>query len=237
MATLGIDTFINGLNRKLEPPVQKHLKNVYSTMCMALLSASAGGYLHLYSNIISGGLLSSLGLLGFALVLWSTPDTVKNRNTRLGYLLGFSVCSGLSMGPLLDMAIILNPTLILQALVSTCIIFGCFTVSTFFADHRKYLYLGGTLMSCLSIMMLASLLNIFLRSQILFDLYLYGGLFVFCGFICYDTALIIEKRRMGEEDYISHAMMLFIDFVDVFRHLLIILSKREADSDRKKKRN
>jgi len=92
-------------------------------------------------------------------------------------------------------------------------------------------------MSCLSIMMLASLLNIFLRSQILFDLYLYGGLFVFCGFICYDTALIIEKRRMGEEDYISHAMMLFIDFVDVFRHLLIILSKREADSDRKKRKN
>lgn len=237
MATTGINTFINGLNRKLEPSVRSHLKNVYSTMSMALLSAAAGGYLHLYSNMFGGGLLSSLGLIGFALALYSTPDQVKNRGTRMGYLMGFALCSGLSMGPLLDMAILINPSLIPTAFLSTCVIFGCFTISTFFSDHRRTLYLGGTLFSCLSVLLLFSFINIFLRSKFLFDLYLYGGLFVFCGFICYDTALIIEKRRMGEEDYISHSMMLFVDFIDVFRHLLIILSKREADNDRKKRRS
>ena len=92
-------------------------------------------------------------------------------------------------------------------------------------------------MSCLSIMMLVSFVNIFLRSKFLFDAYLYGGLLLFCAFICYDTAVIIEKKRIGDDDFIAHAMLLFMDFVDVFRKLLVILMKREAEKDNKKRRN
>ena len=32
---------------------------------------------------------------------------------------------------------------------------------------------------------------------------LYLGLAVMCGFVLYDTQLIVEKRRRGEEDYIA----------------------------------
>jgi len=234
-STIGFQSFFEGLDRKLEPAVKSHLKNVYSTMAMALLAAAIGGYLHLYS-VFSGGLVSSLGLFGFALALWSTPGTAKNRDTRLLYLLGFGLCSGLSMGPLLDFAIVINPSLIPTTLISTCVIFGCFTLSTLFADHRKYLYLGGTLLSLLTLMLFIGLINLFVQSRFLFDVYLYAGLFIFCGFICYDTARIIEKRRMGDDDYILHALDLFIDFVDVFKHLLVILSKRECDKERKRRR-
>ena len=55
------------------------------------------------------------------------------------------------------------------------------------------------------------------------------------GFIMYDTALIIEKRRMGETDLIMHSVLLFIDFIDVFRHLLIILTQKENEKKRSKK--
>jgi len=92
-------------------------------------------------------------------------------------------------------------------------------------------------MSMLSVLMVMSLVNIFVQSQILFSAYLYLGLLVVCGFIMYDTALIIEKRRIGDTDYIAHALMLFIDFADLFRHLLILLTKREAENERKKRRN
>ena len=34
------------------------------------------------------------------------------------------------------------------------------------------------------------------------QIYLYGGLLLFCGFILYDTQLIIEKRRMGDTDFV-----------------------------------
>jgi len=235
MASIGINSFFNSLDRKLEPHVKTHLKNVYSAMAMALLSAAIGGYIHLYTSLLSGGLLSSLGTLGFGLALFATRDDSKNRNTRLGYLNGFAFCSGLSMGPLLDMALMVNPSIIPTALLSTCVIFGCFSLSTIFAGHRKYLYMGGTLMSLLSVLILMGLINIFIGSQLLFSAYIYLGLLVVCGFIMYDTALIIEKRLMGETDYIHHALLLFIDFADLFRHIVIILTKKEAEKDRKRR--
>lgn len=207
-------------------------------MSLALLSAGLGAYVHLFTSILSGGLLSGLASLGFGIALYSTPDHAKNRDKRMAYLMGFAGCSGLSSGPLLDFAFLVNRTIVPTALVATALIFACFTISTIFADQRQYLYLGGTLMSLLSSLMLVSLVNLFLRSSFLYSLYLYAGLFLMCGFICYDTALIIEKRRMGDEDYIGHALLLFVDFIDVFRHLLLILSRREADrSDRKKRRD
>lgn len=139
------------------------------------------------------------------------------------------------MGPLLQFAIMVNPTIIPTALLSTCVVFGCFSVSTFFADHRKYLYLGGTLSSMLSVLILMSLVNLFIGSQLLFSAYIYLGLFVVCGFIAYDTALIIEKRRMGETDYIHHALLLFIDFADLFRHIVVILTKKESEKERRRR--
>jgi FtsH-binding integral membrane protein len=235
MATSGINMFFNSLNRKLEPHIKDHLKDVYSTMAMALLSAAIGGYIHLYTTLLSGGIMSTLGTLGFGIALFATKDNAKNRTTRLGYLMGLALCSGLSMGPLLSFAIMVNPSLVPTALLSTCAVFGCFTLSTFFADHRKMLYMGGTLMSLLSVLIVMSLVNLFIGSQLLFSAYLYLGLVVVCGFIMYDTALIIEKRRMGDTDYIHHALLLFIDFIDLFRHILIILTKKEAEKDRKRR--
>jgi hypothetical protein len=38
--------------------------------------------------------------------------------------------------------------------------------------------------------------------------------------------LIIEKHHMGSRDFIMHSLDLFIDFVGVFRHLLVILTQK-----------
>ena len=47
-----------------------------------------------------------------------------------------------------------------------------------------------------------------------------------CGFVLYDTQLIIEKRRIGDKDFVWHSVDLFIDFVNIFRYLLIILAQK-----------
>lgn len=47
-----------------------------------------------------------------------------------------------------------------------------------------------------------------------------------CGFVLYDTQLIIEKRRMGNQDFVQHALELFIDFIGIFRRLVIILTQK-----------
>ena len=52
------------------------------------------------------------------------------------------------------------------------------------------------------------------------------GLAVFCGFIMFDTQLIIRKARNGDRDFIAHSLDLFIDFVQVFRKVLILLMQK-----------
>ncbi len=55
---------------------------------------------------------------------------------------------------------------------------------------------------------------------------LYFGLFLFCGFILFDTQLIVEKYNSGNTDYIWHSIDLFLDFVNIFRRLLVILASK-----------
>jgi FtsH-binding integral membrane protein len=228
-----VENFFQTLDNKLEKPVRNHLKNVYSCLSIAILAAAAGAYVHVFTDILKGNILTSFLALGVLLLLYATPDNGRNQKLRFGYFVGFGALSGLGTGPLLDFAISVNPSLIMTAFLGTCMIFGCFTLAALYAPDRKFLYLGGTLMSVLSTMFWLALMNLFFGSAFLFQFNLYVGLIVTCLFVLYDTQLIMEKCRMGDTDFIWHAVDLFIDFLDIFRRLLIILAQRE---DNKKKR-
>lgn len=233
MADTVFDSFFNTFNRKMEPEIQNHMKNVYSCVAVATLAAGIGGYVHVFTGLLQGGLLSALGSLGFMIALLSTKDDGKNRATRLGFLVSFAFLSGLGLGPLLDVAIAVEPALIPTAFLATCLIFACFTLASMLTDHHKWLYLGGTLMSLLSIMIVMAFLNIFMGSYIMFKAQIYLGLAVGCAFILFDTQLIMEKRRRGDQDYIWHSVCLFMDLVQVFRYLLIILADKEKSKKSK----
>ncbi|XP_074598866.1 bax Inhibitor-1 [Brevipalpus obovatus] len=237
MTTLfqSLPNFFAALDRKLEKETRNHLKNVYGSMVVALAAATAGAYVHLYTSLLSGGLLSSLGTFGLIMALYSTPHTKENYTKRMGYLAGVGFCSGLSLGPLLEVAMFINPSLVLTALSCTAIIFASFSLSAIFADQGKWLYLGGLLSSALSMLFWMSLLNLFFGSRLIFQANLYMGLFVMSGFVMYDTTLIIEKHRRGDDDFISHAVMVFIDFISIFKHVLVILMQKEERQSRRRK--
>lgn len=218
---------------KIDVPTKKHLKNVYAALAIATLAAAAGAAIHLFTDILKGGLLASLGGLGCIIALGLTSNEPKNQLKRLGFLVGFAVSSGLSLGPLLDHVIAIDPKIVSTAFFASALIFVCFSLTALWAEERSYLYLGGTLMSGLSIMCFMGLMNIFFRSSMLYQLNLYGGLLVFCGFILYDTQLIIEKKRNGDNDFIWHSVDLFLDFINIFRRILVILSNKEE----KKRKN
>jgi len=236
-ASISLQTFLNSLNRNIEPPIQAHLKNVYSCMSLSLLAAAFGGYVHMFTEMMQGGILSALASIGFAIALYATPDNGKNRSTRLWYLLGLAFCAGLGLGPLMEVSMLVSPSIIPTAFLSTCFIFGCFSLCAMVSDQRRWLYLGGTLMSLLSLLLLMSLVNLFIGSRILYQVHLYLAFFVVCGFIIYDTALIIEKKRRGDDDYIMHSVLLFLDFIEIFRYLVIILTQKEQSKQKRSKNN
>ncbi|XP_002159865.1 probable Bax inhibitor 1 isoform X1 [Hydra vulgaris] len=220
----------------LDSHAKKHLKNVYACLTLSTIVAGVGAFVDIYTNFLASvsGLVSLFGSIGFLLAVAWTENKPKNQLQRLGYLMGFSFCVGLSLGPLIGHVIKINPTIVATALFSTSLIFLCFSLSALWAEQRSYLYLGGTLLSALSLMCLLSFINIFFKSEMIYQFHLYGGLLLFCAFILYDTQLIVEKRRMGDTDFIWHSVDLFLDFVNIFRRLLIILGNKEEKKKNKR---
>jgi len=218
---------------KLDNPTRQHLKNVYACLSMSMVAAAVGSGVHLFTDILKGGFLSSIALLGFMIALALTPNNGKNQTTRIGILMGFAFCSGLSIGPLMELVIQIDPSIIVTAFFATVLIFGCFTLSALWAEQRSYLYLGGILGSGLSIMLLLGLVNLFVGSFFLYQIHLYGGLLLFCAFVMYDTQLIVEKHRLGDKDFVWHSLDLFLDFINIFRRIMIILAQNKDSKKRK----
>merc|ERR1719277_7229 len=214
----------------LEKPVQRHLKQVYGCLAGCMLLAAAGAYV--YMAIIKFGLLTLIGSLGCMLALHMTPHNAAYLKMRLACLAGFGFFSGMSLGPALDLAVRVDPSVIPTAFLGTSVIFICFSLASLLSNERKFLYLGGFLMSGLSWMLMLGFMNIFFRSQMIFQVNLYAGLVIMCGFVLYDTQLIVEKKRRGDDDYVWHCVDLFVDFINIFRRLLIILSQKEENKKR-----
>nr|CAD7444952.1 unnamed protein product [Timema bartmani] len=167
---LGYLLLFPALSRCLrEEPVRQHLKNVYACLTMSTIAASVGAYVHVFTQLLSAGFLTVIGSMGLLVALMATPDNGKNRKLRLGYLLGFAFFTGLGMGPLLEMVIQVDPSIIVTALIGTVVIFVSFTLSSLMAERGRWLYLGGTLMSLLSALLVLSLANLFIGSYLIFQ--------------------------------------------------------------------
>lgn len=201
------------------------LAKVYGCLCGTTAAAGVGAMVHL-SGLWETGLLSVFISLGLVLALIFTRDNGKNFYQRLGLLLAFGAFTGHSLGLLLDFAIMINPQIVVTALVGTAVVFVCLSISALFAKRGQWLWLGGILFTVLSTMLLFSLSNFFFRSQFINDMNLYLGLAVMCGFVLYDTQIIMEKCRMGNKDAIQHSLDLFYDVINIFRRLLVILMQK-----------
>ena len=218
---------------RLDVPTKKHLKNVYSSLAMSMFAAAAGSAVHMYTQFLKGGILSALAGIGLLLLLRFTPHNSKNQMTRIGYLMGFAFCSGLGLGPIMENVTQIDSSIVPTAFFFTTLIFVCFTLSALWAEERSYLYMGGLLGSGLTILLVSSLVNIFMRSYFLDQVHLYLGLVVFSAFILYDTQLIVVKFHHGDNDYVWQCVDLFIDFIAVFRRIMVILAQNKENKRKK----
>ncbi|KFQ96366.1 Bax inhibitor 1, partial [Nipponia nippon] len=187
---------------------QEHLKRVYASFALCMFVAAAGAYINVVTHLFQFSFLTGLGALGLMIWLTATPHSRETEQKRLGMLAGFAFLTGINLGPLLEMCISINP-------------------SALSPRRRSFLYLGGFLLSGLTLMLLSSVVNAFMGSTWLFTANLYLGLMIMCGFVLFDTQLIIEKAESGDKDYIWHCVDLFLDFVNIFRELLMILGMTE----------
>ena len=217
----------------LTPRMRDHLGKVYSSMLYCCVSATLGGYFSATGRLHGlewfGGLLS-FGCLMY-LLFTSNPHNPKQGAYRFEALLAFGFFTGLGSGPILRLALALNPSIIPMACFSGVVIFLCFSIAALKAERRSMLYLGGYLMAGLGLLLMMGLFNMFIRSSFLFNIQIYLSLMVFIAFIPFDTQMILERFEMGDQDHIMHSLDLFIDLVQVIRMLIVLFIKKE---DKKK---
>jgi FtsH-binding integral membrane protein len=226
-----IERIFSTLGNKLEKDVREHLKSVYGTLALCLGVAMLGVFVSSALALYSFHFLFSLASIGFMIALTFTEATRANEKKRLAYMFAVAFLVGAQTAPLIAYVGASEPSIVFNAYMITAIVFGCFTMAALHAESTKFLHLGGILSAGLLTLCITSF---FARYEYVHTVVLWGGLALNCGFIVYDTQLIAEKRRRGDTDYIWHAVMLFIDFVNVFRYVLILLKEKNDSGKRNK---
>lgn len=112
---------------------------------------------------------------------------------------------------------------------------GTFAIMAFYGYTTKsdLTKLGNLLLMALVGLILASIVNIFLASSMMYWIITYVGVLIFTGLIAYDTQQIKNMNMVaaeGTETYtkmaILGALRLYLDFINLFIYLLRILGSR-----------
>ena len=185
----------------LNARVQTHLAQVYGTLALTLIASVVGVVADI--NFHLGGALSSIGCIMIMFLLGFDQDKT-NWQKRVSLLGVYGFLQGCSIGPLINMALQVDPAIVMTAFLGTATIFVCFSLSAIYSERRSYIFLGGMLSSAMMFMCILSLVSIFYRPVWIYSIQMYFGLAVFCAYVLYDTQLIIEKAENGSDDFVWH---------------------------------
>lgn len=226
-------SFTSSLAGHLDPVIQKHLRRVYTTLFTAVSVAAAGSLvtLELYSRRQQwfATLCSFLVLPALLLFSYLAPHS----KWRAPTFYAFSFIEGAATAPLISIVSSIDSRIPTIAFIGAASVFACCSISAIFARRRSYLFLGSLLFNALFGLVFVGFISSIWRSFMPYSLIMYGGLFVFLGFVLYDTQMIIEKISAGERDHLQHALNLFIDFIAIFKRVLIIMAKNNVERKRR----
>jgi len=225
-----------GYEAKVAQENAAFLRKVYLIMA-AGLAATGGTAMAVASTpalvqLIFGNPLVFYGLLGVELLMVFTFSAVARRVSALAagaLFLSYAVVNGITMA-----AIFLVYTR--SSIATTFFVTGgtFAAMSAYgYATKRELSGLGHFARMGLVGLVIASLVNLFLRSPMLHWLTTFVGVIVFTCLVAYDTQKIKQLNVIGnegtEEDHkeaLHGALILYLDFVNLFLYMLRLLGSR-----------
>ncbi len=157
--------------------------------------------------------------------MYTTPPAPQNSTEKHLYWLGFNALMAFSLVPIISASELL---VIRDAFLITS---GCFAGLgwvTYNSRDDAFLGMSGFLGAGLGGLVALSLANIFLQSNALFNIWLYGGLALFLGFTLYDMKEVqVRAKRSVYFDPMSQSLGVYLDFVNIFIRLLYILQGKK----------
>ncbi len=230
------------------------LRKVYALFTTSVLAAAVGAMFALYAGTgssaatiqLSDGtvrtipplvaMLSTGGILTWIIsiaVLFGAfyGASALSRKPGVGAvaLHGAAFISGVFIAPMIFFALLMasqGQTLVASpvrdAFVLATIAFAGLSTYTL-VTKKDFSYLGGFLWMGFFIVFGGLLLTFFIHSSVFALAIESAGVLVFGGFILYDTSRIL---RSGNDNPVNAAIMLYLDFFNLFIMLLSILSSR-----------
>ena len=214
---------------------QRFITAVYGWMVAALAISGIAAFAVFNSEtllyFIFGNRFTFLGLIiaEFALVIILSAGIRRmSFPAAAASFVIYSIVNGLTLSAVL---FVYTSTSVVRIFVITALMFGA--MSVYGATTKSSLQSAGKyLMMAVIGLVIASLVNIFMRSSSLDWLISFVTVGVFTGLTAYDTQKITQAARYAQdnEDFkkvaIIGALELYLDFVNIFLALLRLFGKR-----------
>jgi len=217
---------------------QQHLQKVYGNVMVCALVCAGGMWINAHT-ILNGFFMSIIVMMGMMYLSYKVSNAYMPEKERMGYMWALAFSLGFLVGPAMHRIADIDPSIIMNAVAITGVMFTCFSAMAIYSKRRSYLFLGGIISSLISCMMMYRLFAwISGYGYSAYGMgYLMISLFVACMYIIYDTQMIIERAEVfGEKDVPKHTMILFMDLFDLFIKIVQLLLELQ-EKDKKKKRN
>jgi FtsH-binding integral membrane protein len=148
--------------------------------------------------------------------------------TATGLFIAYAALNGLTMAAIF---LVYTRTSIASTFFITASTFGVMSLYGY-TTKRDLTRMGSLLFMALIGLILASLVNFFLKSTALYWIITYAGVLIFVGLIAWDTQKIkrlsaqATDEASGRRIAILGSLMLYLDFINLFLFLLRIFGKR-----------
>lgn len=165
--------------------------------------------------------------LAYLALSFGVGTLVHKRGINVAAYLFFTAFTGLFISPLLLMAVVKTQSLLVvwQALGLTVFTFGGLS-GYVLVSGKDFAFMKGFLWTGFWILVGFMVVGFFVQSWAFHMGVTAAGLLVFAGFVLYHTSEIMH--RMGPSDWVAGAFTLFIDFINMFiRVLMLLLGRRE----------
>ncbi|XP_034984190.1 protein lifeguard 4 [Zootoca vivipara] len=198
------------------------LRKVYSILSVQIFLTTVTSAVFLYSETIrtfvhESPALLLVSMLGSLVVIVALTLYRHQHPLNLYLLFGFTLLEALTVAITVTFY---EVSVVLQAFILTTAVFLALTLYTL-QSKRDFSKIGAGLFACLWILLLSGFLKLFFYSEALEVVLAAGGALLFCGFIIYDTHLLMHK--LSPEEYILASINLYLDIINLFLHLLRLL--------------
>ncbi|NWS99263.1 LFG4 protein, partial [Mionectes macconnelli] len=199
------------------------LRKVYSILSVQVLLTTVTSAIFLYSAGVQAFVHERPALLlisGFGSLAIIVALTLYRHQHPVNLYLLFGFCSLIDRLLFLFIVSFYDVSIVLQAFILTTAVFLGLTAYTL-QSKRDFSKFGAGLFACLWILIFSGFLRLFFYSETTELVFAAAGALLFCGFIIYDTHLLMHK--LSPEEYILASINLYLDIINLFLHLLRLL--------------